>query len=414
MSHGRAWAEIDLDALRHNIGVLRAAAPTAELMAVVKADAYGHGLHECAAAAREAGASWLGVALPAEALALRAGGDTGPLLCWLSVPGDPFAECIAAGVDVSAYDERMLDEIATAGAAGPARVHLKVDTGLARGGAMPPWDSFFARARELERAGAIEVVGLWSHLAYADEPGHPTIAAQLAAFTSAGAAADAAGLRPRWRHLANSAATLRLPETHFDLVRPGIAVYGVSPGPEVGTEAELDLRPVMTLRARMTMVKTLPAGVGVSYGHTYTTATETTAGLVPMGYADGIPRSASNTGPVLAAGQVRHIAGRVCMDQVVLDLGGDAASAGDEVVFFGDARAGHPTATDWAAAAGTIAYEIVTRIGPRVPRIVVSGAAAEVDDAAQPAPAGDHVQPEQPVPAGEHVHPSGLVHPGEE
>lgn len=391
MSHERAWAEIDLDALRHNVGVLRAAAPTAELMAVVKADAYGHGLLACAAAARQAGASWLGVALPAEALALRAGGDTGPLLCWLSVPGDPFAECLAAGIDVSAYDVRMLEEIgAAAEAAGrPARVHLKVDTGLARGGAMPPWVSFFARARELERGGAIEVVGLWSHLAYADEPGHPTIAAQLGAFTAAGAAAEAAGLRPRWRHLANSAATLRLPQTHFDLVRPGIAVYGISPGPEVGTEAELDLRPVMTLRARMTMVKTLPGGVGVSYGHTYTTPTETTAGLVPVGYADGIPRSASNTGPVLAAGQVRQIAGRVCMDQVVLDLGGEPAAAGDEVVFFGDARAGHPTATDWAAAAGTIAYEIVTRIGPRIPRIVVAGAAADAEDPAEHAHQGE-------------------------
>lgn len=376
---GRAWAEIDLSALRHNIGVLRAAAPDSQLMAVVKADAYGHGLAECAAAARSGGADWLGVALVGEALTLRAAGDTGPLLCWLSVPGDPFDECLLREVDVSAYDTGMLAEIVAAAerTGVKAMVHLKVDTGLSRGGAVPPWDDFFAAARKAEELGRIEAVGLWSHLAYADEPDHPTVARQLEVFEQAIVAADAAGLRPRLRHLANSAATLRLPQTHFDLVRPGIAVYGISPGGSVGTEAELGLRPVMTLKARLTMVKPLPAGAGVSYGHEYVTPQATTVGLVPVGYADGIPRAASNVGPILAAGAVRPIAGRVCMDQVVVDLGGEPAQAGDEVVFFGDGAAGHPTATDWADATGTIAYEIVTRVGPRIPRVVLDSADEE-------------------------------------
>lgn len=376
---GRAWAEIDLDALRHNVEVLRAAADPADVMVVVKADAYGHGLLACAAAARQAGASWLGVALLSEALELRAAGDTGPLLCWLSVPGDPFGACLEADIDVSAYGPQMLTEIADAARATGrrARVHLKVDTGLSRGGAAEPWDAFFALASELERDGTIEAVGLWSHLAYADEPEHPTIVLQVAAFERAVTAAHAAGLRPRWRHLANSAATLRLPETHYDLVRPGIAAYGISPGPAVGTEAALDLRPVMTLKGRFALVKELPAGVGVSYGHTYTTEADTVVGLVPLGYADGIPRAASNVGPVLADGHRCTVAGRVCMDQFVVDLGaGSAAVAGDELTLFGDPRYGCPSASDWARATDTIGYEIVTRVGPRVPRLQAVGEVA--------------------------------------
>ena len=372
-SRMRAWAEIDLEALAHNIAVLRQAAPTAELMAVVKADAYGHGLLPVAAAARNAGASWLGVALPEEALALRAGGDTGPLLCWLAAPGSDFAGCILADIDVSAYDEGMLAEVASAARAvgQPARVHLKVDTGLSRGGAMPPWEGFFAAARELEQRGEVSVVGLWSHLAYADEPTHPTIAAQVAAFEAAISAAQHAGLQPALRHLANSAATLSLPHTHYDLVRPGIAVYGISPGPAVGTEQSLDLRPVMTLKSRLVTVKPIPAGTGVSYAHAYVTAADTEVGLVPMGYADGIPRAGSNVLPVRVADATLEISGRVCMDQVVVDLHDTPAQAGEEVVMFGDGRRGHPTATEWAQVSGTIGYEIVTRIGPRVPRVVV-------------------------------------------
>jgi alanine racemase len=369
----RAWAQIDLSALRHNIGVLRAAAPHSALMAVVKADAYGHGLLPVAATARQAGADWLGVALPDEALALRAGGDTGPLLCWLAVPGERFDACIEADIDVSGYDEAMLNQIATAArrVGQPARVHLKVDTGLSRGGAMPPWEGFFAEAARLRAEGVIEVVGLWSHLAYADEPTHPTVTGQIAAFESAVALARAVGLNPPMRHLANSAATFWLPDTHYEMVRPGIALYGISPGPAVGSEADLGLRAVMTLKSRYVMVKDLPGGTGISYGHAYHTSADTQAALVPLGYADGIPRNATNVGPVFAAGKRRTISGRVCMDQFVVDLHGDTAAAGDEIVLFGDTAHGYPTATDWAQATGTIGYEIVTRIGPRVPRIVV-------------------------------------------
>jgi alanine racemase len=209
---------------------------------------------------------------------------------------------------------------------------------------------------------------VWSHLAYADAPGHPTVRRQAEAFSAAVAAAESAGLRPEVRHLANSAATLTAPDLHLDLVRPGIAVYGISPVPDLGGPPDFGLRPAMTLTGRLVLVKRVPAGSGVSYGHEYVTDRETTLGLVPLGYADGIPRHAGNAGPVLAAGRRRTLAGRVCMDQVVLDLGDDAAAAGDEVVLFGPGDDGAPTAQDWADAAGTIAYEIVTRVGPRVPR----------------------------------------------
>lgn len=379
----RAWAEIDHDALRHNLGVLRSAAPDSLLMPVVKADAYGHGLVSVARTLRESGADWLGVALPEEALSLRSAGDSGPLLCWLAVPGEAFGDCIAADIDVSAYDGRMLAEVVAAARAVDrrARVHLKVDTGLSRGGAMPPWEPFFELAKQAADDGTIEVVGLWSHFAYADEPQHPTVARQVELFESAIAAATGVGLTPQIRHLANSAATLRLPHTHYDMVRPGIAVYGISPGPAVGTESELDLHPVMTVKSRFVMVKDLPAGQGVSYGHQYVTPHDTTAGLIPLGYADGIPRAASGVGPVLAAGEIRPIAGRVCMDQVVVDLDSSQAEAGDEVVMFGDARRGHPTATQWADLTGTIGYEIVTRLGPRVARIDMGSTPKATDPA---------------------------------
>ncbi|UCM89905.1 alanine racemase [Streptomyces marincola] len=369
----RLLADIDLDALRANVRALRErAAGGARLMAVVKADGYGHGLLPCARAAREAGAAWLGTATPEEALALRAAGDTGPVLCWLWTPGGPWREAVEAGIDVSVSGRWALAEAeAAARAAGRvARVHLKADTGLGRNGSPPAdWPDLVAAARAAERAGTVRVTGLWSHFACADEPGHPSIARQQAAFADALAVAARAGLDPEVRHLANSPATLTLPEAHYDLVRPGVAVYGLSPAPEIGSPADLGLRPVMTLRAFLASVKRVPGGHGVSYGHTYRTSGETTLALVPAGYADGVPRHASGTGPVLVAGKWRTIAGRVAMDQFVVDLGGDRARAGDEAVLFGPGDAGEPTAEDWARAAGTIGYEIVTRVGARVPRV---------------------------------------------
>ena len=370
----RARAVVDLAALRANVRALRAAAPGAELMAVVKSDAYGHGAVPCARAAREAGASWLGTATPEEALALRAEGDTGRLLCWLWTPGGPWREAIEADVDVSLSGMWALREaVAAARECGrAARVHLKADTGLGRNGCSPEdWAELVAAARAAEAEGTVRVAGLWSHFACADEPGHPSIAAQLEVFRALVAQAEEAGIRPEVRHIANSPATLTLPESHFDLVRTGIAMYGISPSPELGHPADFGLRPAMTLSASLASVKRVPGGHGVSYGHRYVTPGPTTLALVPVGYADGIPRHASGTGPVLVAGKWRTVAGTVAMDQFVVDLGGDSAAPGDEAVLFGPGDRGEPTAEDWARAVGTIAYEIVTRIGTRVPRVYV-------------------------------------------
>jgi alanine racemase len=370
----RAWARIDLTALRSNVGALRARASGSALMAVVKADAYGHGAVPCARAAREAGAAWLGVATPDEALALRAAGLGGRILCWLWTPGGPWRAAIEADIDVTVSATWALREVTEAArAAGrTARVQLKADTGLGRNGAQPAdWPVLVDAARDAERGGLVRVTGVWSHFACADEPGHPSIARQLASFRDALGRAEAAGLEPEVRHMANSPAALTLPAAHFDLVRTGLAMYGISPVPGLGGPADFGLRPVMTLAARLASAKRVPGGHGVSYGHQYTTPGHTTLALVPLGYADGIPRHASTGGPVLVAGKWRTIAGRVAMDQFVVDLGGDAAEAGDEAVLFGPGDGGEPTAEDWARAAGTIAYEIVTRVGARVPRVYV-------------------------------------------
>ncbi|MGC9536834.1 alanine racemase [Streptomyces sp. UG1] len=371
----RARAEIDLAALRANVRTLRALAPGAAFMAVVKSEAYGHGAVPCARAAVEAGATWLGTATPEEALALRAAGgfDDVRIMCWLWTPGGPWREAVEAGLDVSVGGMWALREVTEAArqAGTPARVQLKADTGLGRGGCQPgeDWAGLVREALRAEADGLLRITGLWSHFACADEPGHPSIAAQLSRFREMVAYAEARGARPEVRHLANSPATLTLPESHFDLVRPGIAMYGISPSPELGSPADFGLRPVMTLSASLALVKQVPGGHGVSYGHGYVTPGETTLGLVPLGYADGIPRHASGAGPVLVGGKWRTVAGRIAMDQFVVDLGGDEPEPGAEAVLFGPGDRGEPTAEDWAQAAGTIAYEIVTRIGTRVPRV---------------------------------------------
>ncbi|MGD9955458.1 MAG: alanine racemase [Candidatus Nanopelagicales bacterium] len=362
-----AVATVDLDALRHNLRTVRERVGT-DVMAVVKADAYGHGLVECARAAQQAGATWLGVALPSEAVRLRDAGVQGRVLTWLETPGAPFDDCVDRGIDVTVSAPWALDAVRAAAKrlGTTARVQLKLDSGLSRNGStMADWPALVAAARDAELEGRIAVTGVWTHFACADEPEHPSVRRQLDQFEEALGIADVAGLRPEVRHAANSAAALAVPAARYDVVRIGIAMYGLSPGAGIGGGHELGLRPVMALRARLASVKRVPGGSGVSYGHLYTTARETTLGVVPLGYADGIPRSASNLGPLLAAGAVRSVAGRVCMDQVVIDLGDDEAAVGDEVVLFG---ADGPSADDWAAVCGTIGYEIVTRIGPRVPR----------------------------------------------
>jgi alanine racemase len=358
-------AEIDLAAIRGNVAHL-AAGTAAEVMAVVKADGYGHGLLPSARAALAGGAAWLGVAILDEALALCGAGIDAPILAWLWGPHETgvLAEVVRAGVDVNVSSVAALELVDSVGT--PARVHLKVDTGLSRNGATAEdWAELVTAAT---KAANVEVVGVWSHFAYADAPGHPTIGRQIERFTAAIDVAERAGLRPQVRHLANSAATLTLPAAHFDLVRPGIAVYGLNPIPDLPAPA---LVPAMTLRSEVVLAKRVRAGEGVSYGHRYTTPRDTTLALVPLGYADGIPRSAGNAGPLQVAGRRYRIAGRVCMDQVVVDVGDADVRAGDEVVVFGSGLAGEPTAQDWADVVDTIHYEVVTRIGPRVPRTYV-------------------------------------------
>ncbi len=367
----RAEIVVDLDAIRSNVATLRRYAGDAAMMTVVKADGYGHGMVPVARAAREAGADWIGVATLDEALALRAAGDRGRVLSWLTVPGEDYQDPITAGVDLGVYTVAELAEITAAAerAGAVARVHLKVDTGLNRGGASPEeWPDLLSAAAKAAAEGLLSVTGIWSHFACSDEPGHPANAAQERTFREALEVAASAGVTPEVRHLANSAATVSRPSAHFDMVRCGIATYGHSPIPTTATSTDLGLVPAMTVRARFALVKPVGAGQGVSYGHTYVTGKDTTVGVVPVGYGDGVPRHASSVAPVLAAGKVRTIAGRVCMDQFVVDLDGDAAAPGDAVVLFGPGADGEPTAQDWADACGTISYEIVTRVGGRMTR----------------------------------------------
>ena len=364
----RAEAVVDLDAVRANVAELARRAGSAAVMAVVKADGYGHGAVPCARAALEAGAQWLGVALVEEALALRAAGLTAPLLVLLP-PLDLLDEVIAADVELAVHSPGDLDRVVAASerVGRRTRIQLKVDTGLGRGGQpATEWRALVDAA--LAARDHVEVSGVWSHLACSDTPTHPSVGAQHSAFLDAVDVAKSAGLQPDLLHLSNSGGLLGVPEARFDLVRPGIATYGLSPGPAHGTAHELGLRPAMTLRASVALVKQLPAGHGIGYGHRYMTTADTSTAVLPLGYADGIPRAATGLVPLWLGGKRRTIAGTVSMDQVVVDLGDDAVEVGDEALLFGPGDAGEPTADEWAAALGTIGYEIVTRLGPRVPR----------------------------------------------
>ncbi|WP_149204246.1 alanine racemase [Actinotalea subterranea] len=382
MSDYPARAVVDLDAISANVRTLRDLASPAAVMAVVKADAYGHGLVPSARAALAGGATWLGVAQATEALELRAAGVQSRILTWLYAPGAPLDRLVAADVDVSVpAGWALLEVVEAARATGrTARIHVKVDTGLGRGGALPrDLDTLLDAALAAQAEGAVSVVGVWSHLAWADAPDHPTVLAQAQVFDDAVRLAERKGARLEVRHLANSAATLTNPAMHYDLVRPGLAVYGLTPVPQLGGPDRYGLVPAMRLEAELVLAKLVPAGHGVSYGHVYTTPTQTVLGVVGLGYADGIPRHASGTperagAPMQVGGRRVGIAGRVCMDQLVVDLGPDADDvAGDRVVLFGSGADGEPTAEDWAEAAGTISYEIVARLGARVPRVHVGG-----------------------------------------
>ncbi len=378
----RAEIVVDLDAIADNVATLRSRADR-PLMAVVKADGYGHGLVPSARAAVRGGADTLGVTVIEEAIALRRAGIGVPILAWLTGSGEDLTAALTQDVELSAASIWMLEEIAEAGQAcgHVARVHLKVDTGLSRGGAhMSDWPDLVAAAAAAQEVGQLKVGGIWTHLAYADTPGHSTITAQLAAFDDAVRIAARDGLGDVPKHVANSAATLTLPDAHYDMVRPGIAVYGLDP--MGGDPAAYGLRPAMTVQAAVTLVKRVPAGSGVSYGHEYTTSKPSTLALIPVGYADGVPRNATNVGPVWLAGARRTIAGRVCMDQFVVDVGDDPVQAGETAVLWGPGTVGEPTAQDWATALHTIHYELVSRVGGRLARRYLSSVPEEVPDPA--------------------------------
>ncbi|MCR3746382.1 alanine racemase [Lentzea californiensis] len=357
----RSEVVVDLGALRHNVALLAGLAPASETMAVVKADGYGHGAVQVARAALEAGATWLGSCSTQEALALRSAGIQAPVLAWLDTPDEDLAAGLAADVDMSVSSLSGLRRIEQAALEADARprLHLKIDTGLSRNGCQPhDWPEL------VEAAKQHEVVAIWSHLASADEIGDPSIDLQAKRFDDAYEVAKAAGLDPK-RHIANSAALLTRPDLHFDIVRPGIAVYGLNPVP-----TDHDLRPAMSYRSHVALTKRIPAGESVSYGMTWTARTDTTLALVPAGYADGVPRALSGRMEVLLDGRRRPVAGRVCMDQIVVDCGDDEIAEGAEVVLFGDGSRGEPTATEWAELTGTIDYEIVCGMyRPRVRRI---------------------------------------------
>lgn len=382
-------ALVDSSAIRANLTRCAQWAGDADVMGVVKAGGYGHGALAAARAARAAGVAIVGVARPEEALALREAGVGGPVIAWLPTPATAFGPLVEHEVTVGVGSRWVLDRVVAAAreAGVRATVHLELDTGMSRGGVAPgDWQDVVAASRRAEQEGVLRVEGVFSHLACADDPGHPSVDVQRDAFEDGLAVVARAGLDPRWRHLANSAAVVTRPDLAYDLVRPGLSAYGLSPVPQLHTAADLGLRPAMTLTSPLSAVRRVPAGSGVSYSFTHVTATDRWLGVVPLGYGDGIPRAVSDAAPVQVrpgsaeggSGSVlaARIAGRVCMDQFVVDLreatGAEPpAAVGDEVVLFGDGTDGGPTAQDWAEVAGTISYEVVTRLGPRVPRVLV-------------------------------------------
>lgn len=363
MTTRRAEAIIDTNALAANIALLKARAGT-DLLAVVKADAYGHGLIRTAEAALKAGAEWLGVALLEEAIALRTHGISAPVIAWLVPPGSDFESAIRHEIDLGVSSQLAFDQIVAAGkkVGVKPRIHIEVDSGMTRGGFLDEWKNFLH-----SDFSGVEVIGFFSHFARADEPGQAQNRHQRERFLQMREEFCSAVTTPILTHLSNSAATLVDEYSRFDLVRTGIAMYGLHP--DASTLRDEALSPVMQLRAKLHLVKKVPAGSPVGYGASAVTERETTLGVVAMGYADGIPRNTQGAG-IFFAGNRAPIIGRVSMDQFVVDLGSDStAQSGDWAIVFGSGKAGEYTADEWAAAAGTINYEIVTRIGPRVPRI---------------------------------------------
>lgn len=368
---------VDLNAVAHNIGVLLEHARDAATMVVVKADGYNHGAAAIARTALAAGASELGVTTIDEALALRSAGIEAPILSWLHRTDTDFEPAVDGGVELGVSSISQLDSVVNAArrANRPAVVTVKVDTGLNRNGvAADEYDDVLRVLGAAVAEGSVRFRGLFSHLACADIPDHPANDRQATVLRDAVDRAASVGLRPDVVHLANSAATLTRPDLRFDMVRPGIALYGLSPIPELG---DFGLIPAMTVSAAVALVKRVRGGDSVSYGHTWTAPEDTVVGLIPMGYADGVTRNLSGRFDVSIGGRRFPSVGRVCMDQFVVNLGpdGGGVAAGDTAVLFGSGEAGEPVAQDWADTLGTIHYEVVTRIGGRARRRYVDHSA---------------------------------------
>ena len=363
------WAEIDLAALRHNVGVLRTRAGAAEVMGVVKGYAYGHGNPVCAEVMLDAGASRLGVARVAEALHLRDAGITAPIHVFTEPPYDAAPALVENDLIASVYTEqfaRALSEAATI-AGKSVRVHVKFDTGMHRVGLAA--DQAPDAIRVLRDLPGLDIEGVWSHLAVADVPDHPFTRKQLDLFMELLDQVERAGISLRYRHIANSAATLSFPETHLDLVRCGVACYGLAPGPEV---TDPELRPVMSLRARVNMTKTVPAGEGLSYGLDYQMPRGAHVVTVPAGYADGYDRGFSGRADVLIGGRRFKVSGAVCMDQFMVDVGNEEVMIGTLATLIGRDGDDAVSAEELAAHIGTINYEVTSRIPSRVPRVYLN------------------------------------------
>lgn len=356
-------AEVDLDAIRHNVRALKP--PGAELMAVVKANGYGHGDVPVARAALEAGATWLGVALVEEGMRLREAGIDAPVLVLTEFPPGSEKEALEAGLTPTLYTDAGLEAVGDAARAlgRTPGVHVKLDTGMHRVGLHPDRAAaFVARVRE----AGLELEGLWTHFAASEDPDHPSARRQLAWFLRTVEAVAAAGHRPRYRHAANSGAVIAIPHSHLDLVRAGVAVYGILPGEALA--GRVDLRPAMSLRSRVSLVKRVAAGEALSYGLRYRLERESTIATVPVGYADGYLRALSGRARVLIRGRRYPVAGTITMDQLLVDVGDDPVAAGDEVVLFGGQGDARVSAEEVAAWAGTIGYEVVCAVSERVPR----------------------------------------------
>ena len=368
----RASAEINLSAITQNFKSIKSRT-TADVLAVVKADAYGHGLIPVSKALEEAGANWFGTALLEEAINLRKAGILKPIISWLTPLGEDFKSAIDLDIDLGIPSVDLLDEVIKAASltGKTARIHLEIDTGMSRGGVLSEWDQLIKSVLVGVNLKKLKVIGIWSHFARADEPDELMNQEQLSLFEEKVNQAKAAGIDAQFIHIANSAALFTNKIAHKNIIRSGIALFGLSPDIKtIGDSSSLGLKPAMKLKAKLNLVKEVKAGSSVGYGGTAVIKSDTKLGVVAIGYADGIPRSTNNLAGVFVDKKRAPIIGRVSMDQFVVDLGiTSTAKTGDEVIVFGDGSNGEYTVDEWAKAANTINYEIITRIGPRVPRI---------------------------------------------